>query len=301
MAVGADTVSNGIRTTAFGYGAVASGVQSTAAGAGSNAQGVGALAFGAFSHARDDRATALGYSSLASSVQSTAIGAEAQARGENATAIGYVALARADNATAIGTGATADFVGSTAIGAGATTTAANQIAIGTATDTVEVASLNNGSGQQSGTIYLVTADESGTLGRTAFNPDAILGTAQRGFNVPVSAVTDAQFDALSAEVAAVTGRVGTLEGQFADLSFQLEDLDQRMSGGIAQAMAMGNAPIIPGKSVSVWVNAATYNGEQGFAGSFAGRVSESVYLSAGFGTNTGDDEWGGRVGIGFGF
>ncbi|MEO0870715.1 MAG: YadA-like family protein [Pseudomonadota bacterium] len=110
----------------------------------------------------------------------------------------------------------------------------------------------------------------------------------------LSQVTEAQFGALS-------GRVTSLEAGLVQTNFRLEELDESLSGGIAASMALGNAPIIPGKNVSVWVNAATYGGQQGFAGNISGRVSEAVYVSAGVSGNTGDDQWGARVGVGFGF
>ncbi|MEM1196238.1 MAG: YadA-like family protein, partial [Pseudomonadota bacterium] len=74
-----------------------------------------------------------------------------------------------------------------------------------------------------------------------------------------------------------------------------------LSGGIAAAMALGGAPIIPGQSISLWANAATYGGEQGYALSVTGRVAERVYISAGASGNTGDGNFGGRVGVGIGF
>ena len=58
--------------------------------------------------------------------------------------------------------------------------------------------------------------------------------------------------------------------------------------------------IVPGKAVSVSMNVSSYRGEQGFAGSIAGRVTDSLYVTAGVagatrGTATG------RVGMMFGF
>jgi hypothetical protein len=84
-------------------------------------------------------------------------------------------------------------------------------------------------------------------------------------------------------------------------NLRIDELDEALSGGIAAAMALGNAPIIPGKDISVWVNGATYGGQQGFAGSVSGRVTDDVYISAGVSGNTGDNQWGARVGLGFGF
>ena len=177
---------------------------------------------------------------------------------------------------------------------------------------MEVASLDNATAQQEGTIYLVTADESGTLGRTAFNMSSLGGSAgfQRGLAaaMPVAAVTDAQFNALDSRVGTLEGqvgglsnRVGTLEGQVTLNNFRMDELDRALSGGIAAAMALGQARIVPDSNLSVTVAGATYNGQQGFAGSLTGRVSEKVYISAGVSGNTGDDSFGGTVSASFGF
>ena len=132
-----------------------------------------------------------------------------------------------------------------------------------------------------------------SLGTTAVASMAAVQNVRVGLDY-IAAVTDAQFSAL-------TGRVSSLETGLANVNFRLDELDQGLSGGIAAAMALGGAAIIPDKSVSMWFNAATYGGEQGFAGSISGKVSDSMYLSAGVSGNTGDEQWGARVGIGFGF
>uniref|UniRef100_UPI0024DE7B92 hypothetical protein n=1 Tax=Parerythrobacter aestuarii TaxID=3020909 RepID=UPI0024DE7B92 len=142
-------------------------------------------------------------------------------------------------------------------------------------------------------VEAVTVDGNGVLGTTAVASAAAVRDVQAGLGY-LAAVSDQQFSALS-------GRVSGLEAGLADLSFQLQDLDKGLSGGIAAAMAMGNAPIIPGKNISLWFNAATYGGEQGFSGSISGKISDGMYVSAGITGNTGDDEWGARVGVGFGF
>jgi hypothetical protein len=78
-------------------------------------------------------------------------------------------------------------------------------------------------------------------------------------------------------------------------------MNDRLSGGIAAAMALGSTTIVPGKSMSVTVAGATYGGQQGFSAQVAGRVSDSFYLSAGVAGNSGDGEVGGRVAATFGW
>ena len=110
----------------------------------------------------------------------------------------------------------------------------------------------------------------------------------------LAAVSDTQFNALS-------GRVSGLEAGFADLNFKLDDLSGAALGGVAAAMAMGQAKIVPDANVSMTMAAATYKGEQGFSASLTGRVAEKVYVSAGISGNTGDSSIGGAVSATFGF
>uniref|UniRef100_UPI0024DECA5E hypothetical protein n=1 Tax=Parerythrobacter aestuarii TaxID=3020909 RepID=UPI0024DECA5E len=103
------------------------------------------------------------------------------------------------------------------------------------------------------------------------------------------------------QFSALSGRVSGLESGFADLSFRLDDLSGSALGGIAAAMAMGQAKIVPDAKVSVTVAGATYKGEQGYSASLTGKVGEKVYVSAGISGNTGDSSVGGAVSATFGF
>ncbi|WP_160618010.1 hypothetical protein [Pseudoblastomonas halimionae] len=208
--------------------------------------------------------------------------------------MGYRAFARGNNATAIGTDARADFAGSTAVGRGTVTTAANQVAIGTASDTVQVAGLGTANDEQSGTIYLVTADEDGTLGRTAFDTGTLGGGTglQRGLAaaMPIAAISDAQFNALSSDVTALTGRVGALEGQVGtlfDLSNTLEK-DLRQSIAATTALAQPHFPSEDG-ATSYASNVASFRGEMGFSAGLAHRVNRSFALTSGVSYGGGDN------------
>ena len=200
---------------------------------------------------------------------------------------------RAADSTALGSSANAAHDRSTAIGFGATTTSADQVVLGGAGSSIVVADIAASDAVQVGAEQVVTIDANGTLGVSNVATVASLNNVRVSVDY-LAAVTDAQFSTLS-------GRVDGLSSALANTNFRLDDLDQRLSGGVAAAMAMGNAPIIPGSNVSLWANAATYGGEQGFALSITGRVSEQVYVSAGASGNTGDGDWGGRVGVGIGF
>ncbi len=93
----------------------------------------------------------------------------------------------------------------------------------------------------------------------------------------------------------------TLTGNFGGRISNLELESRQSMGGIAAAMAMGGAVIVPDANVSMSFNLATYRGEQGFSGSVIGRVSEKVYISGGVAGSTVKGSTGGRVGVTFGF
>ena len=59
--------------------------------------------------------------------------------------------------------------------------------------------------------------------------------------------------------------------------------------------------MLPNQTFSLSGNVATHGGEQGYAASFTGLVSENFALGAGIAGNTGDDEVTAQVGFAFGF
>ncbi|NNC59699.1 MAG: hypothetical protein HKO05_06880, partial [Erythrobacter sp.] len=223
----------------------------------------------------------------------TAVGTLASTSGPSATAVGRAATASADGSTAVGRGANAGFNNSTAIGSNATTTAASQVTIGGTGSSVRIGDIAASTAAQQGPVEAVTVDGSGTLGTTAVASAAAVQDIRVGMN-HIAAVTDAQFNAL-------TGRVSGLENGLAQTNFRLEELDESTTGGIAAAMAFGGTMIVPDSDVSVSVNASTYQGEQGFAGTVTARLAPKVYVSAGVAGSTANNSTGGRVGVAFGF
>lgn len=85
------------------------------------------------------------------------------------------------------------------------------------------------------------------------------------------------------------------------MSFRLDNMDESLSGGIAAAAALGSAITMPDKSFVLSCNVANYNGEQGFAMNFTGRVSECFSVGAGFAGSTGDGEVIAQAGFALGF
>lgn len=308
VAIGNIASAQGARAVALGTVANASGNQATALGNNTTASAVGATVVGGFSSGYGEFSTALGYSVLAQGFratasgyrsravgdQSTVVGNDAQAtgiaastfggyalaQGDFSSAIGYSSYAAAPQATALGNASRALHAGSTAVGAGATTTAANQVKIGAAGSSVQVGDIVASTTAQQGPVYLVTTDASGTLGRQA---------AQAGQAFFAQAVSDAQFDALSAR----TDQLGA----------RLDGVDVRLrqaNGGIAAAMAMAGTAILPDKALTASFNLATYRGEQGFSGAVAAAVSRDFYVTGAITGSTVKGSTAGRVGVVFG-
>ncbi|MEM6858144.1 MAG: YadA-like family protein, partial [Pseudomonadota bacterium] len=146
---------------------------------------------------------------------------------------------------------------------------------------------------QEGPVDVVTVDGNGVLGRQQAATAASVANIRVSMNA-LSQVSEAQFATLENSVLALDGRLTGLE-------FQLQDVDQRLTGGIAASMALGGQMVVPDSTFSVSFNASTYQGEQGFAGSISLRASERVYISAGVAGSTARDSTGGRVGVAFGF
>ncbi|MEP2139214.1 MAG: YadA-like family protein, partial [Erythrobacter sp.] len=225
--------------------------------------------------------------------QGTSVGFQASAARNFSTAVGSNALADANDAVAVGSGASVTHTASTAIGANATSTTVNQVTLGGAGSSVRVGDIAASTDAQVGPVDVVTVDAAGTLGVQQAASAASVDNVRVSLNA-LSEVSEAQFTGLSNSVLALDGRVSGLE-------FQLQDVEERLTGGIAAAMALGGQMIVPDSTVSFSLNASTFQGEQGFAGSVSARLAEKVYISAGVAGSTASDSTGGRVGVAFGF
>ncbi|MEM6266483.1 MAG: hypothetical protein AAF707_03085, partial [Pseudomonadota bacterium] len=107
----------------------------------------------------------------------------------------------------------------------------------------------------------VTVDANGVLGRQSVATAASVDNVRVSMNA-LAQVTEGQFNQLE-------GRVNGIDARLSGLEFALEDVEQSLAGGIAAAMALGGQMVVPDSSVSFSLNASTYQGEQGFAGSVA--------------------------------
>lgn len=131
--------------------------------------------------------------------------------------------------------------------------------------------------------------DAGTV-RPSFNT---VSTASLGSAPAISAVTGAQFSAL-------TGRVTTLEGRVDTLSFQLSDLDNRTRGdrlGDGDGRS-GNRARQVDLAFDVGRELSWRAGPRRFA---TGQIAEDLYLSAGVSGNTAEGDIGTRATVLFGF
>jgi hypothetical protein len=293
LAIGTNAFAFDFNNVAIGTRARATALNSTAFGNRALASGTRSSAFGQESRATGSLATTTGTASIASGAGSAAYGVLAQASADNTTAVGSRAEASGAGSTALGQGATSEHAGSTALGAGAATTADNQVTLGASGTAVRIGDIAASTLAQVGPVDAVTVDANGVLGREQVATASSVANVRAALN-NVAMITDAQFDGLSRRVAGI-------EGAVAGLAFDLAQLDERTSGGIAAAMALGGTMIVPGSTVSMSANVSTYGGEQGFSGSIAARLGQRVYVTAAIAGSSAPDSTGGRVGVAFGF
>jgi autotransporter adhesin len=205
-------------------------------------------------------------------------GSNASAAGDEATAIGTSATAQ-QVGTAVGTGATAG-PGSTVVGAFSKTTAQNATVLGSQAQ--------------------ATADNSVALGAHSLANEAntvsvgSAGNERRITNVAagVNATDAANVGQVQAAHAAVSqlgaqhdSRLDVLEALALNVQVDLRQLDRKLAGSTATAIAMGGATFLPGKSVNITGNVATYDGAVAGSLQIGALVRENWAVNAGVATN----------------
>ena len=246
---------------AWGEAAMAGGTNDTVAiGNQANAGMNSATAVGGQANAAGLGSTSIGWQSEATAERAQAFGHLANASGERSTAVGEAAAAAGAGSVSLGNQSTAGGTNSIAIGNGVTAAADNQIALGNA------GQLQASTAAQTGTTNLVTTDANGTLG------------------------TSVSVDSLA------TSR------QFNDLRSRYDRQEDRLDeaeDGIAMALSM-ETPVIPaGKRYAMSFGTGYYNSSSALSTSFAGRMSESMTISAGAGVGLDTGKVGARGGVTF--
>ena len=144
--------------------------------------------------------------------------------------------------------------------------------LGGAANSVRIGDMNASNAAQTGTEFLVTVDNNGTLGKQEVS--AAFSSAARAA-VASLAVTDAQFDALAGKVTGLDCRVNTLF----DLASHARK-EMRRGIALATAMAHPHFPSEPGKT-SYATNVAHYRGQTGIsAGLTPSSLPRSTLLPA---------------------
>ena len=166
---------------------------------------------------------------------------------------------------------------------------ANSVAIGNgavaANDgQVVIAGLGTSTASQTGTIFAVTTDTNGTLGRSALATTASVAAANTAIAANTAAIgtANANIASLQTLTSNQTAQINTLFGQTAEL----RDAVDRASEGVAMALAM-ESPMLP---------AGTNFGLSGGVGYYDDQAAGTLAVSARVGTNM---SVGAGVGVGF--
>lgn len=321
---GITTRGSGVGSIAIGDDVISSGPGSTAIGAFAKATASGAMAFGAEAVAASDRALAIGYQASAAFENAIAIGLSARASRANQIMLGSAAYTYTMPGvpTAASNGAqSGDVFYLTIDGKGNLGYLTTPIAPKSA----DVAAASYATASVAPTFAVSSSDPVGfgPGAIAASSPNQITVAATLGDEQQVVSTDNGESSEAQRSVNAASKTSASLgaspppalsavtESQFADISARVSALETRVSGfdlrltgvegGVAAAMAMGQAKLVPDANVSMTFAAATYGGQQGYAGSISGRVMDKFYVSGSVSGNTGDKRVGGAVSATVGF
>jgi hypothetical protein len=156
---------------------------------------------------------------------------------------------------------------------------------------VVIAGLDTSTASQTGTVFAVTTDSNGTLGRSALattasvaaaNASIAANTASIGANSAAITTANANIASLQTLTSNQTAQINTLFGQTAEL----RDAVDRANEGVAMALAM-ESPMLP---------AGTNFGLSGGVGYYDDQAAGTLAVSARVGTNM---SVGAGLGVGF--
>ncbi|HFE6709981.1 TPA: trimeric autotransporter adhesin SadA [Salmonella enterica subsp. enterica serovar Newport] len=223
-------------------------------------------------------------------------GADANAQGADSVAIGSGSIAAAENSVALGTNSVADEANTVSVGSSTQQRRITNVAAGVNnTDAVNVAQLK---ASEAGSVrYETNAD--GSVNYSVLNlGDGSVGTTRIG-NVS-AAVNDT--DAVNyAQLKRSVEEANTYTDQkMGEMNSKIKGVENKMSGGIASAMAMAGLPqaYAPGANMTS-IAGGTFNGESAVAIGVS-MVSESggwVYKLQGTSNSQGD--YSAAIGAGF--
>jgi hypothetical protein len=263
---------------------VASGFQANASGGLGSNIAIGQQANASSTATGASRNVAMGFLANASGDSSfnVAIGNGALANGDGGSNVaignGAQAVGAGNTSTAIGSGTQANFTNSSAIGAAAVTTRVNQQAFGTASNTYTMAGITSGASKtaQGAPTSLVTSNASGDLAAYTFSELGLASTT---------------------DLTAINQHLSQLDRR----------TDENMSG-VALAMAITNPDLTGSEKFGVAANWGSFEGANALGAALMGvlgnnflvehdRVAISGGFGVGFDNGSGDDVFGGRVGL----
>ena len=221
---------------------------------------------------------AVGAGSVASGDFSTANGAGAQATAANSSASGSGAKATAENSSAFGQGATASGASALAVGQGSSATGSQTVALGTGSHASGAQSVALGNGSVADRDNSVSV---GSVGHERQVTNVAAGTA-RTDAANVGQVNDA-FQSLGKSV-----------------NKKINDLDDKLTGGIASAMAMSGIPQVyqPNSSL-VGASASTYNGQSAISVGVSKTSEDGKWIFKVNGSGNTQSDFGASVGVGY--
>ncbi|WP_454694206.1 YadA-like family protein [Achromobacter aegrifaciens] len=190
-----------------------------------------------------------------------------KASGGNSAAGGAGAVASGKNSTAIGNGAQASGKGATALGNGSKASGSNAVALG------------------AGSV----ADRDNTVSVGAAGSERQIANLARG-----TAGTDA------VNVNQLREIENGLTNQVAGLRKDVQGLDNRLSAGVASAMAMSALPqaYLPGRSM-LSMGGGTWRGESGFAMGLSTVSDSGKWVVKGLASSSSRGDYGASVGVGY--
>ncbi|WP_241991585.1 YadA-like family protein [Paraburkholderia sp. RAU2J] len=198
-------------------------------------------------------AIAVGVNATAGGTNSSAYGNKANAKGQAATALGNNANATGANTTAVGVGSTASGDNATALGSGAVASAPNSVALG----------MNS------------VASEANTVSIGSEGNERRLTNVAPGIN-PTDGVNMSQ-----------------LQGVQNSLNNSINSVARKAYGGVAAATALTMIPDVDqGKTLSVGIGGASYQGYGATAIGFTARITSNLKVRGGVGISSAGSSYG---------
>ncbi|WP_447870096.1 YadA family autotransporter adhesin [Serratia fonticola] len=228
------------------------------------ATGKDSLAVGAGATAAGDESVSMGSASQATGVNSSAMGASSSAIAQNATAVGHKSIASGGNSTALGQNSKALGINSLAMGNQSNASGSNSVALGQGS----IAERDN----------TVSA---GSVGNERQITNVAAGTA------PMDAANVGQVN-------------NAFQSLGREMNKRINDLDDKLTAGVASAMAMSGIPqaYLPDSSL-VGASVSTYKGQSAIAVGVSKTSEDGKWILKVNGSGNTQSDFGASAGVGY--